>query len=167
MHPLMIDKYNVIPPFSCTDCDYAKIMSIETDNYESNILNSLSLLNALPLYANSSYITIYSNTSHTQGEYIFKDIKETEKEPYKCKIRESFSHENICFLHTLNIYTMSSVNHTLLHCESKNDLFLTAYSISTHYMILVTQIPFSCIYCDIYFFLIHSENIISRNLKHE
>ena len=152
----MKDKYNVTPPFSCTDCDYAKIMSIETDNYESNILNSLSLLNALPLYANSSYITIYSITSHTQGEYISKDIKETKKEPYKCKICESFSQENICLqwiIHysTVNLKTIYSLLHTL----------------STHYMILVTQISFSCIYCDFYFFIIHSENIISKNPKHE
>ena len=118
--------YNVVLPFSCTDCDFANIMTIETQDCESDSLNLLLLLSALPIYANSSCITISSHTSHTHGEYNFCNIKESKEEPYKCKICESYALENLCSLHTLNLYLTNTVKYLQLLREPKCDLFCIA-----------------------------------------
>ena len=158
--------YNVVLPFLCTDCDFANIMTIETQDCESDSLNLLLLLSALPIYANPSCITIYSHTPHTHGEYNFYNIKEIKKEPYKCKICEPYALENLCLLHTLNLYLTTSVKYLKLIREPKCDLFCIAFSKSTHYMILSNQTPFLCIDYDSHFILSHLEIITSIIIKH-
>ena len=159
--------YNVVLPFLCTDCDFANIMTIETQDCESDSLNLLLLLSALPIYANPSCITIYSHTPHTHGEYNFCNIKEIKEEPYKCKICEPYALENLCLLHTLNLYLMTTVKYLQLIREPKCDLFCIAFSKSTHYMILSNQTPFLGIDYDSHFILCHLEIITSIITKHE